>query len=110
MQSGVAKYLIIRRHLSRQSEAFTGPGTKVNVFTALAAKWAEGVALVIDAVATALWARYYFFSQIALHEKLSRTQGQFKRRILGNRMKAVICLQPHESDRHQQPVSTNFRN
>mmetsp|Transcript_20611 Transcript_20611/g.38481 ORF Transcript_20611/g.38481 Transcript_20611/m.38481 type:complete len:124 (-) Transcript_20611:1055-1426(-) len=53
--AGVAFVRILRRRC-RHAEAFAGPGTKVELSAALAAKRAPAVARRKDAVAAALWA------------------------------------------------------
>ena len=56
LQSGVAVGLVVRRAFGGHTEVLTGPGAKVDVFAALAAKRTEGIGLRIQAASAAVGA------------------------------------------------------
>ena len=77
MQFRVPIDLVFRGNLAGHAKALAGPGSKVNIFAALAAKWAKRIGGAVHTVTATRGAGHNFDMGLWVHE-VSLSQGSIK--------------------------------
>jgi len=95
---------------SRKAKRFVGPGPKVQALAACAAERTVRVPRCVNSGPLTCGTTHNLFS-IHRHARAphSCAQSQFKRRVDGDGLHAVMHRLLHKPDRHYQPVGANLR-